>query len=66
MKMYKLRFYFVCGRSVGAFSHEEFFSSLELMNFRYREVFKYELFSLNPTRWFFDESINCWCLLRDI
>ena len=53
--MYKLRVY----SKNGNLNHEEFFNTKELMDKRYDELFRYELYSLNPTAW---ENIdNEWC-----
>ena len=45
--MYKLRVY----SKVGNLDHEEFFNTYEKMDNRYDELFRYDLYSLNPTAW---------------
>lgn len=50
-KVFKLRFYFKSGANKGNFEKEEYFWSIEELNKRYNEVFKYNDFSLNPTAW---------------
>lgn len=45
--MYKLRIY----KNTGNLDHEEVFSTKEQMDKRYDELFRYDLFSLNPTAW---------------
>ena len=52
--MYKLRFYQTSGIDKGNLDHEEFFATKEEVMLRYAEVFKKELFSLNPTIWEYD------------
>ena len=49
--MYKLRFYKLSGVDKGKIDHEEFFETKEEMHKRYKEVFVYDRFSLNPTAW---------------
>lgn len=53
--MYKLRVY----SKDGSLHHEEFFNTKELMDNRYNELFRYELYSLNPTAW--KNINNKWC-----
>lgn len=48
---YKLRFYNLSGANKGNLHHEEFFETLTEMQIRYKEVFKRDLYSLNPTGW---------------
>ena len=48
---YKLRFYNLTGENKGNLHHEEFFETLVEMQMRYKEVFKRDLYSLNPTGW---------------
>ena len=50
-KPYKIRFYKLKGSDKGNLDHEEFFDTKKEAINRYREVFKKELFSLNPTVW---------------
>lgn len=45
--MYKLRIY----KMSGWIDHEEEFNTKEEMNMRYKELFRIELGSLNPTKW---------------
>lgn len=52
--MYKMRFYQTSGINKGNLDHEEFFETREEVMMRYAEVFKKELFSLNPTIWEYD------------
>ena len=47
--MYKLRIYKVSGLDKGNLDHEELFDTKEQMDKRYDELFKRELYSLNPT-----------------
>ena len=49
--MYKLRIYKLSGENKGNLDHEEFFDTKEQMDKRYDELFKRELYSLNPTAW---------------
>ena len=51
MKKYKLRVYITSGHSKGNLDHEEFFNSIEELDNRYKELFDYNLYSLNPTAW---------------
>lgn len=53
---YKLRFYVVSGPDKGNVDHEEFFDSINELNKRYEELFKYNLFSLNPTAWVWNRN----------
>ena len=54
MKRYKLRIYITSGPGKGNLDHEEFFDSIKELDKRYEELFKYKLFSLNPTAWEWD------------
>ncbi len=56
--MYKLKFYKKEGMNKGSTDHEEFFQTLEELKSRYKEVFAYNNFSLNPTAW--EETENGW------
>lgn len=49
--MYKLRIYKLSGANKGNLDHEEFFDTKEQMDKRYEELFKKDLYSLNPTTW---------------
>lgn len=49
--MYKLRIYKLSGVGKGNLDHEEFFDTKEQMDKRYDELFKKDLYSLNPTVW---------------
>lgn len=49
--MYKLRIYFTNGSNKGNLKKEEFFNTLKAMDKRYTEIFREELYSLNPTAW---------------
>ena len=49
--MYKLRIYNLIGADKGNLNHEEKFNTKEQMDKRYNELFKRELYSLNPTAW---------------
>lgn len=53
--MYKLRIYKLSGANKGNLDHEEFFDTKEQMDKRYDELFKKDLYSLNPTVW---EQVN--------
>lgn len=50
-KKYKLRFYKLSGHDKGNLDHEEYFCTREEMEKRYAQVFKYDLWALNPTGW---------------
>ena len=50
-KSFKLRFYKLKGADKGNLDHEEFFDTKNQAVDRYREVFKKELYSYNPTVW---------------
>ena len=52
---YKLRIYYKSGFQKGNLKREEFFSTKESMQQRYRELFKPKEYALNPTAW---ERIN--------
>ena len=47
--MYKLRIYKLSGSDKGNLDHEEIFDTKEQIDKRYDELFKRELYSLNPT-----------------
>lgn len=49
--MYKLRIYKLSGANKGNLDHEELFDTKEQMDERYEELFKKDLYSLNPTAW---------------
>mgnify|MGYP007016831187 CR=1 FL=1 len=49
--MYKLRIYKLTGIDKGNLDHEEMFDTKDQMDKRYDELFKRELYSLNPTAW---------------
>lgn len=49
--MYKLRIYKLSGIDKGNLDHEEFFDTKNQMDKRYDELFKSELYGLNPTVW---------------
>ena len=49
--MYKLRIYKLSGTEQGNLKCEEFFTTKEEMNKRYSELFRRELYNLNPTAW---------------
>lgn len=49
--MYKLRIYKLSGANKGNLDYEEFFDTKEQMDKRYEELFKKDLYSLNPTAW---------------
>lgn len=53
---YKLRFYKTSGPDKGNLKNEEFFEDREKMVSRYNEVFKEELYGLNPTAWQYAED----------
>ena len=52
---YKLRIYYKSGFQKGNLKREEFFSTKESMQQRYRELFNPKEYALNPTAW---ERIN--------
>ena len=47
--MYKLRIYKLSGVDKGNLDHEELFDTKEQMDKRYDELFKKDLYGLNPT-----------------
>lgn len=47
--MYKLRIYKLFGVDKGNLDHEEMFNTREQMDKRYNELFKKDLYGLNPT-----------------
>lgn len=47
--MYKLRIYKLSGLDKGNLDYEEFFDTKEQMVKRYDELFKKDLYSMNPT-----------------
>ena len=49
--MYKLRIYKLSGVDKGKLDHEEFFDTKDQMDKRYNELFKKELYGLNPMAW---------------
>lgn len=49
--MHKLRIYKLSGLDKGNLDYEEFFDTKEQMVKRYDELFKKDLYSLNPTAW---------------
>ena len=49
--MYKLRIYKLSGSDKGNLDHEEIFDTKEQIDKRYDELFKSELYSLNPAVW---------------
>ena len=49
--MYKLRIYKLSGVDKGNLDHEEFFNTKDQMDKRYDELFKKDLYGLNPTAW---------------
>lgn len=53
--MYKLRIYKLSGSDKGNLDHEELFDTKEQIDKRYNELFKNDLYGLNPTAW---EQIN--------
>lgn len=54
---FKLRVY----SQRGNLDHEEFFDTFEEMEQRYRELFKQEFYSLNPTKWKLSNAVyNLW------
>lgn len=56
--MYKLHIYKLNGVNKGNLDHKEFFSTKAEMDKRYNELFRYKLYSLNPTAW--EETENGW------
>lgn len=58
MVKYKLRIYVTSGIDKGNLDHEEFFDTIELMDARYKQLFVYNLYSLNPTAWEIDANGN--------
>ena len=49
--MHKLRIYKLSGVNKGNLDHEELFDTKEQMDKRYDELFKKDLYGLNPTAW---------------
>lgn len=52
---YKLRIYYKSGSQKGNLKREEFFSTKEAMQKRYKELFNPKEYALNPTVW---EKVN--------
>ena len=52
VKPFRLRIY----KSSGLIDHEEFFTTKTEMDARYKELFIYEKFGLNPTAWKFENG----------
>ena len=52
---YKLRIYYKSGSQKGNLKREEFFSTKESMQQRYKELFNPTEYALNPTAW---EKVN--------
>lgn len=52
---YKLRIYYTSGSQKGNLKREEFFSTKESMQQRYKELFNPKEYALNPTAW---ERVN--------
>lgn len=52
---YKIRIYYKSGFQKGNLKREEFFSTKESMQQRYKELFKPREYALNPTAW---EKVN--------
>ena len=52
---YKLRIYYKSGFQKGNLKREEFFSTKESMQQRYKELFNPREYALNPTAW---EKVN--------
>ena len=48
---YKLRIYKKTGADKGNLDHEDFFKTEEEMKNRYKDLFDYNSFGLNPTMW---------------
>nr|DAR15297.1 MAG TPA: hypothetical protein [Caudoviricetes sp.] len=48
---YKLRIYYKSGSQKGNLKREEFFSTKEAMQKRYKELFNTKEYALNPTTW---------------
>lgn len=53
-KCYKLRIYYTRGSQKGNVKSEELFYTREEMDARYHQLFKRELYGLNPTAWHFN------------
>ena len=53
---FKLKVYSVHGINKGMLNHEEYFGTIEELDERYKNIFKYELFGLNPTAWEFKDN----------
>lgn len=56
---YKLRVYHISGNNKGNLKEECFFQTKEQMDKKYNELFRYDLYSLNPTAWEWKEQE--WC-----
>ena len=53
---YKLRIYYTKGLNRGQLKKEEYFYNKESAVKRYKELFNYDLFGLNPTLWIYKGS----------
>ena len=58
MKNFKMRVYYITGTNKGNLKEELFFDSLEEMEKEFSKLFRYDLYSYNPTLWEYDEKIN--------
>ncbi len=56
--MYKLRIYKLSGADKGNLDHEELFGTKEEMDKRHKELFRHDLYGLNPTAW--EQTENGW------
>lgn len=56
--MYWLQFYHLKGMNKGNRSHREYFDKPSELIKRYKEVFRRDLYTLNPTLWKDDERIR--------
>lgn len=55
-KRFKLRFYKLSGPEKGNLDHEEYFDTYNAMWDRYAQVFRRNLYALNPTGWVLNAS----------
>lgn len=68
MKNYKLHIYYKTttrGHLKGNIERKEYFDSLKELDQRYRELFVYNDFALNPTAWESNDNGETWTRLLD-
>lgn len=60
---YKLRAYHISGDNKGNLEEEYFFQTKEQMDKKYNELFRYDLYNLNPTGWEWRDGK--WCRMAE-